>query len=55
MKVKNVRTPNDIETYIEGCINDFELGISEKRETIVYLAELVGHIYKLALKERDKK
>lgn len=40
MKVENVRTPNDIETYIEGCINDFEL---------------VVHIYKLALKERDKK
>ena len=53
MKVENVKTPNDIESYIEGCINDFEVGISEKDETIYYLAELVVHIYKLALKEKE--
>lgn len=54
MKVENVTTQNDIERYIEGCINDFEMGISEKSETIAYLAELVGHVIK-TLKERDKK
>ena len=52
MKVENVRTADDIERYIEGCINDFEMGISDKSETIVYLAELVVHVYKKALKEK---
>lgn len=55
MKAIDVKTPDDIERYIEGCINDFEMGISDKDETIVYLAELVVHVYKKALKEKDKK
>jgi len=55
MKVENVRTPDDIERYIEGCINDFEDGISDKSETIVYLAELVAHVYIAAKKEKDDK
>ena len=52
MKVENIKTADDIERYIEGCINDFEAGISDKVETIIAIAELVIHIYKLALKER---
>lgn len=51
MKAEAIKTPNDIERYIEGCINDFETGISDKSETIVYLAELVAHVIK-ALKEK---
>ena len=51
MKVENVRNTDDIERYIEGCINDFEMGISDKSETIVHLAELVAHVYIGAKKE----
>lgn len=54
MKLENVRTADDIERYIEGCINDFEGAISDKDETVVAIAELVVYIYELALKERSK-
>ncbi len=53
MKLENVRTPDDVERYIEGCINDFEMGESDKSETIIYLAELVAHVYKEAKKEKE--
>jgi hypothetical protein len=52
MKVEQVKTPDDIERYIEGCLNDFETAISTKDETVVFLAELVVHIYKEAKKEQ---
>ena len=53
MKVENVSTADDIERYIEGCINDFEMGISDKSETIVHLAELVAHVYTKAKKGKE--
>jgi len=52
MKVEQTKTPDDIERYIEGCLNDFESAISTKDETVVFLAELVLHIYKEAKKEQ---
>jgi len=52
MKVEQIKTPDDIEIYIEGCLNDFETAISTKGETVVFLAELVVHIYKEAKKEQ---
>ena len=54
MKVENVKTADDLEQYIEGYINDFESGLSNKDETVIAIAELVVHIYKLALKERSE-
>ena len=53
MKVENVSTPDDIERYIEGCINDLQAGISTKDETIVNLAELVAHVYMAAKKGKE--
>ncbi len=53
MKLENVKTADDLERYIEGCINDFEADISDKDETIVAIAELVIHMYKLALKREE--
>lgn len=47
-----VKTPDDVERDVEGCLNDFETGISDKEETIVSLAELVVHIYKSGKKEQ---
>lgn len=49
MKVEQIRTADDVERYIEGCLNDFEEGISEKDETVVHLAELVAHVYAKAM------
>ena len=54
MKLENVKTADDLERYIEGCINDFEADISDKDETKIAIAELIVYIYKLALKERGK-
>ena len=45
MKVEQIRTADDVERYIDGCLNDFEAGVSTKDETLVHLAELVAHVY----------
>ena len=45
MKIDQIKTTADIENYIEGCLNDFETGISDKSETMTNLCELVGHVY----------
>ena len=55
MKLENIRTADEIENYIEGCLNDFQLGFRSKKKTVELIGELVVHIYKLALKERNNK
>ncbi len=45
MKIDQIKTTADIENFIEGCLNDFETGISDKSETMANLRELVGHVY----------
>ena len=52
MKVEQIRTADDVERYIEGCLNDYEAGVSTKEETLVYLAELVAHVYAKATEEK---
>lgn len=52
MEVDQIRTADDVERYIEGCLNDFEEGISEKEETVANLAELVAYIYTKATEEK---
>jgi hypothetical protein len=51
MKVENIRTADDVERYIEGCLNDFEAAISTKEETLVNIAELVVYVYNKAKEE----
>lgn len=51
MKAEDLKTPDDIERYIEGCLNDFENGISTKSETTAHLGEMAVQIYKQTLKE----
>lgn len=46
MKVENISTFEDIERYIEGCINDFESCISDKEETKIYILDLLEHVAK---------
>lgn len=52
MKVKDVKKPDDVTRYIEGCLNNFEMAISTKDETLVFLAELVVHVYKVGQSEQ---
>ena len=45
MEVEQIRTADDVERYIDGCLNDYEAGVSTKDETVVNLTELVAHVY----------
>ena len=37
----DINTIKDMQQYVEGCINDFELGLSTKTQTIKYLEEYI--------------
>ena len=39
MKAEDINSVDDCERYLEGCLNDFEFGISTKSETMGYLIE----------------
>jgi len=47
MKAENIMTRQDAQRYVEGVINDFELGISTKGETLGYLGEYTGRLMQL--------
>lgn len=48
MEVNQIYTEDDLNVYIEGCINDFESGISAKKEFSKNIIELILHFYLLA-------
>ena len=50
MKLKDINTVIDLDNYIEGILNDFEGGISDKEETNSLIADLIIYTNKLALK-----
>lgn len=54
MKVENIKNINDMERYLEGCLNDFELGISTKGETMGCLIDYTIKVVELT-KERLSK
>ena len=47
MKATDIQNEDDIFTFIEGTLNDFEGGISSKKEAIENMVELVIHCVKL--------
>jgi hypothetical protein len=49
MKVEEIKTAEDILRFIEGCMNDFESGVSSKEETMCLLADLVAHVAQVAV------
>ena len=51
MTPHQIQTPQDLETYIEGCINDLELGISTKEETLINIMKCRAVIIKKAKSE----
>ena len=53
MKATDVKTVTDVSNYIEGCLNDYEGGISTKEETNKHLHDLVTQVIEIVLKSRD--
>jgi hypothetical protein len=49
MKVEDIKTFSDARRYIEGCINDYEAGISTKEETIKFIGDYTIYIVKKTL------
>ena len=47
MKAKDIKSLEQAESYCEGLLNDFELGISDKSETMKALAEYTIRIAEL--------
>ena len=48
MEAKDIRSLNDCKDYLEGCINDFEGGVSTNEETLMALMEYTERITELA-------
>lgn len=48
MKAKNIKSIDDVSNYIEGCLNDFEEGLSDKDETSKNFHDLVTKIIDMA-------
>jgi len=46
MKVDDIRTIEDAQRYVEGCLNDLENGITTKEETLSYLGEYTMYLMK---------
>lgn len=44
LKPENIKSVQQIERFLEGCLNDFENGISTKEETINNLCGLMCRI-----------
>ena len=44
MKVEDIKTISDAQRYVEGCLNDYESGLSTKEETLHYLGEYTMHL-----------
>ena len=48
MEATDIKSLNDCQRYLEGCINDFEGGVSTKEETLKALREYTERISELA-------
>jgi len=41
--LRNIKTINDLETYIDGCLNDYKYDLSTQEETKENIAKLILH------------
>jgi hypothetical protein len=55
MKAEQINSEEDMLNYIEGCLNDLQFGISDRRETISSIIELIEFVTKLKKKNRSTK
>jgi len=49
MKATEVKSEQDILNFIEGTLNDFESGLSDKHEAIENIIELLDHLQSLSI------
>lgn len=54
MKLENIKSEEQVAHYIQGCMNDFEAGISTKVETENHIHKLIMYLIKLDRKNRMK-
>ena len=54
MKVEDIKTIADMQRYCEGCINDFEAGVSTKEETMKAFEEYTFHLIELTANKVSK-
>jgi len=47
LTLESIRSEEQVAQYIEGCINDFETGISTKVETENHIHRLIIYLIKL--------
>ncbi len=55
MKVEDIKTVDDMERFVEGCLNDMDAGIATKAETIRHLADYTVHIVQLVVTKQQNK
>lgn len=55
MKVANIRTFEQALNFVEGCINDFEAGISTKEETLNLMGEYTARLMELFWEQSKKR
>lgn len=48
MEAKNIKSVDDAERFIEGCLNDFESGIATKSDAMKHLADYTARIIEMA-------
>lgn len=55
MKAEDINTAEDAERFCEGCLNDMEMGIATKAETMKQLAKYTGRLNELFWENAKKK
>lgn len=48
MEPEDIKTMADAQRYVEGCVNDFEGGISTKLELLRFMHEYTVHVMDVA-------
>ena len=47
MNIESIRSEEQLFDFVEGCLNDFESGLSTKEETMNGFIELLAHVASL--------
>jgi hypothetical protein len=55
MDVENIQSVNDANRFVEGCINDFESGISTKEETMGLMGKYTARLMELFWENAKKR
>lgn len=48
MEAKNIKTIDEADRFVEGCLNDLIHGLSTKSETMIQMARYTGRMCELA-------